>query len=96
MFAESMPTQLGRLNFDNRFAMELPGDAETENFRRQVSAACYSRVTPTPVSTPKLVAWSPEAAALLDLPPEVDESGMFAEVFGGNRVLDGMDPLATC
>ncbi|MCE2461630.1 MAG: YdiU family protein [Pseudomonadales bacterium] len=96
MFAESMPTELRRLNFDNRFAMELPGDAETGNFRRQVGAACYSRVAPTPVSTPKLVAWSPEAAALLDLPAEVDGSGLFAEVFAGNRVLDGMDPIATC
>ena len=96
MLAESMPTELGRLNFDNRFAMELPGDGETGNFRRQVGAACYSRVAPTPVSAPTLVAWSREAAALLDLPAGVDQRGLFAEVFAGNRVLDGMDPIATC
>lgn len=96
MLAESTQTDLGRLNFDNRFASELPADPETDNFRRQVASACYSRVRPTPVTKPLLVAWSSEAAGLLDLPSEVGEGGLFAEVFGGNRVLDGMDPIATC
>ena len=96
MLAESTPAELGRLNFDNRFALALPADPESDNFRRQVASACYSRVMPTPVSEPRLVAWSPEAAALLDLPSEVDESDLFAEVFAGNRLLEGMDPIATC
>ncbi|MDE0176972.1 MAG: protein adenylyltransferase SelO family protein, partial [Gammaproteobacteria bacterium] len=96
MLAESTPAELGRLNFDNRFALALPADPESDNFRRQVASACYSRVMPTPVSEPRLVAWSPEAAALLDLPSEVDESDLFAEVFGGNRLIEGMDPIATC
>ncbi len=84
------------LNFDNRYADQLPADPEPENFRRQVSAACYSRVLPTPVPAPKLIGWSREAAELLDLPPQVDEAGAFAEVFAGNRLLDGMQPIATC
>ena len=96
MFAQSTSTELGQLNFDNRFVSELPGDPESGNFRRQVADACYSRVMPTPVSKPRLVAWSPEAAALLDLPADVDGNELFAEVFVGNRVLDGMDPIATC
>ena len=97
MFAEpTIPSDLGCLNFDNRFAAELPGDPEADNFRRQVALACYSRVLPTPAPAPRLVAWSPETAALLDLPAEVEESGVLAEVFAGNRVLDGMDPIATC
>ena len=96
MFAETSLSELGRLNFDNRFALTLPADPESDNFRRQVASACYSRVMPTPVSEPRLVAWSPEAATLLDLPPAVEESGSFADVFAGNRVLDGMDPIATC
>ena len=96
MFAETSLSELGRLNFDNRFALKLPADPESDNFRRQVASACYSRVMPTPVSEPRLVGWSPEAAALLDLPPAVEERGSFADVFAGNRVLDGMDPIATC
>ena len=96
MFAEPMPTELGELSFDNRFATELPGDRETGNFRRQVASACFSRVLPTRVGAPRLVAWSAQTAELVDLPGAVDETGTFAEVFAGNRVLDGMDPIATC
>ena len=32
------------LTFDNSFTRELPADPETENYRRQVKQACYSRV----------------------------------------------------
>ena len=87
---------LEALHFDNRFAAELPGDPECENFRRQVSGACYSRVLPQPVSSPKLIAWSPETAALLDLPDSPPDARHYADVFAGNRVLAGMDPIATC
>ena len=87
---------LEELRFDNRFAADLPADPEADNFRRQVSGACYSRVQPQAVAAPRLIAWSPEAAALLDLPGEPSDAGRYAEVFAGNRMLDGMDPIATC
>ena len=90
------PRTLADLRFDNRYAHELPADPVAENYRRQVSNACYSHVLPTPVRAPKLIGWAPAAAALLDLPPEPAEEGALAEVFGGNRVLDGMAPIATC
>ena len=87
---------LDALRFDNRYVEALPGDPEERNFRRQVAQACYSRVEPTPASAPKLIGWSQDAAALLDLPAEADEAGAFAEVFAGNRLLAGMAPFATC
>ena len=87
---------LDRLHFDNRFTAELPGDPERGNHRRQVQGACYARVTPTPVSAPRLVAYSLEAAALLDLTAEDCGSTDFLQVFAGNRLLPGMDPYATC
>ena len=89
-------TALDALRFDNRYVAELPADPERENSRRQIAAACYSHVLPTPVRQPKLIAWSPETAALLDLPAEVGQNGAFAEVFSGNRTLPGMAPIATC
>ena len=89
-------TALDALVFDNRYVAELPADPETDNFCRRVAAACYSHVLPTPARQPKLIAWSPETAALLDLPATVDPGGAFAEVFAGNRVLAGMAPIATC
>ena len=86
---------LAALRFENRFADALPEDPEQRNFRRQV-AACYSRVAPTPAPAPRLVGWSADAAALVDLPSRVDAAGPFAQVFAGNRLLPGMTPIATC
>ncbi|MCR9200521.1 MAG: YdiU family protein [Planctomycetaceae bacterium] len=87
---------LESLEFSNRFSRELPADHNSANSRRQVHYACYSRVSPTPVSAPSVVSWSREVAADLDLPPEECERPLFAELFGGNRLLDGMDPFAMC
>ena len=95
MLAMTTPLTLDTLRFDNRYVAELPGDPVAENYRRQV-AACYSPVQPTPVRKPRLIGWWAEAAALLDLPAQVEETGAYAEVFAGNRVLAGMAPIATC
>ncbi|HBJ38424.1 MAG TPA: YdiU family protein [Planctomycetaceae bacterium] len=87
---------LDELRFDNRFTRLLPGDPETRNFRRQVHQACYSRVLPTPVVAPKLVAFSREVCELLELDITATGESAMAEVFGGNRVLPDMDPFAMC
>ena len=87
---------LDSLRFTNRFTRELPGDPETRNLRRQVRGACWSRVSPTAVCKPELVAHAWEVAKLLDLEVTADNAFAFAEVFGGNRLLEGMDPFAMC
>ena len=87
---------MAALRFDNRFTLDLPADPLTENRRRQVFSACYSRVRPTPVTAPRLVAYSPEAAALLDLSETTCRSEAFTQVFAGNLLLPGMDPHAAC
>ena len=87
---------LDELRFDNQFVGNLPADPEPANFRRQVRNACYSRVLPTVVQSPKLIAWSREVGELLDLDPAVVESDEFARVFGGNKGVNGMDPFAMC
>jgi uncharacterized protein YdiU (UPF0061 family) len=84
------------LKFDNRFLAELPGDPEQGPRRRQVHGACWSRVQPTPVQQPQLLAHSPEVAALLGIPEAEIATPEFAEVFGGNRLIAGMDPYAAC
>ena len=96
MNAQPHAAALADLRFDNRFTRELPADPVSHNQRRQVTGACYSRVQPTPVSAPRLVAFAPEVAALLDLPPEAAGSTEFTQVFAGNALLPGMDPHATC
>jgi uncharacterized protein YdiU (UPF0061 family) len=87
---------LKSLNFDNSFVKDLPADPKPENYRRQVSEACYSRVLPTKVTAPKLVASSRETAELLDLSEESCTSSLFTELFAGNSLLPGMDPFAMC
>ena len=87
---------LARLRFDNRFVAELPADPIPGNYRRAVEGACYSRVAPTPVLQPTLVAYAREVAALLDLSAADCASSSFAEVFAGNRLLPGMLPYASC
>ena len=82
--------------FDNHFTHHLPGDEETENFRRQVTGACYSKVHSTPVKKPRLVAHSPKVAALLGLSEEFCESDEFLQSFSGNALMPGMDPYAMC
>ncbi|MBI1398075.1 MAG: YdiU family protein [Betaproteobacteria bacterium] len=81
-------------SFDNAFVRELPGDPDADPRPRQVHGALYSRVMPTPVSAPRVLAWSREVAALLGLTAADVESGEFAEVFGGNALIEGMEPYA--
>jgi serine/tyrosine/threonine adenylyltransferase len=82
------------LQFDNRFVRELPADPEAGPRVRQVHKALYSRVEPTPVSAPRLIAHSPEVAALLGISEAEVASPQFAQVFGGNALVAGMEPYA--
>ena len=80
---------LEQLRFENTFVRDLPADPVRTNIPRQVSNACYTRVDPTPVVAPRLLAWSDDLAALLGMArPDT------AEVLAGNRVLPGMEPYA--
>ena len=85
-----------QLQFDNRFLEELPGDPEPDNFVREVRGACYSRVQPTPVRSPTMVAFSPETANLLGIEATDCSSETFLQVLAGNKLLPGMDPFAMC
>jgi len=82
------------LRFDNRFTSELPADSHSGPQRRQVHGALYSWVEPTPVAAPRLIAHSPEVAALLGISAADVAGPLFAQVFSGNARLDGMRPYA--
>jgi serine/tyrosine/threonine adenylyltransferase len=82
------------LVFDNAFVRELPGDTESGTHSRQVYGAAYSRVMPTPVQAPALIAHSREVAALVGFSEADVRQPLFAEVFGGNALIDGMEPYA--
>jgi len=82
------------LRFDNTFVCKLPSDPEEGSRVRQVHGALFSLVHPTPVAAPRLVAYSPEVAALLGIEEADVKSPAFAEIFGGNALLEGMQPYA--
>ena len=56
--------------------------------------AFYTRLPPASLPDPQLVAISDEVADLLELPNEWRSSREFVEVFAGNRLMPGSEPLA--
>jgi uncharacterized protein YdiU (UPF0061 family) len=83
------------LRFDNSFIARLPGDPLRGPGVREVRGAMYSRVDPTPVAAPRVLAVSREMAALLELYEADLAAPEFAQVFGGNALYPGMQPFAS-
>jgi protein adenylyltransferase len=77
------------LEFENSFVRDLPADPVPDNVPRQVPAASYTRVDPTPVAAPRLLGWSDALGEYLGLGKPAG-----AEILAGNRVLPGMQPYA--
>ncbi|MEB3330360.1 MAG: YdiU family protein [Candidatus Sericytochromatia bacterium] len=75
---------------------DLPVDLSEAPGPRQVHGAVASRVLPTSVARPRLLAHAEEVAGMLGLSAAAVSSEGFAEVFGGNALTPGMEPWATC
>jgi protein adenylyltransferase len=86
---KAAPVPFERVAFENTFVRDLPADAVLTNVPRPVSNACYTRVQPTPVAKPRLLAWSDELGDFLGI-----ERPASPDVFAGNRILPGMQPYA--
>lgn len=84
---------LDQATFTNSFVDELRGEIAPDARPRQVPGACYSRIHPTPVAAPRLLAWSKEFAAFLGL-SEPAETGAAVDILGGNLVTPSMKPFA--
>ena len=54
----------------------------------------YTRLNPTPLPEPKLIAFNPEAAPLIGLQAGEEARAEFADIFTGNTLLPGSAPLA--
>ncbi|OYY74200.1 MAG: hypothetical protein B7Y40_05520 [Gammaproteobacteria bacterium 28-57-27] len=88
--------KLEQLRLDNSYVRELPADPEQHPGARQIYAACYSHIKPTPVRAPKLLACAHETATLLGLDTDECSTPAFADIFSGNTLLPGMQPYAAC
>lgn len=84
------------MKFDNLALRILPVDTSREPGSRQVSGACFSLVSPTPVTAPKIVAISKDALALIGIGDNMTDSDEFVEYLSGNKVMEGSEPAAHC
>src|SRR5262245_6776719 len=89
-----VPASLEDVAFENSFVRDLPADPVLANVPRPVSNAAYTRVEPTPVAAPRLLAWSEELGDYLGIRRPQEVSGLVAEVLGGSKTLPGMQPYA--
>jgi uncharacterized protein YdiU (UPF0061 family) len=85
--------------FDEKMAIAPPRGASLEELRFDNSFAALGeafceRRTPTGIPGARLVAFSPEAAALIGLRPGEERRPAFADVVSGNGLLPGMEPVA--
>ena len=65
-----------------------------ENLYARLPERFYHRQSPVPVERPRLVALNAELAEQLGMPAERVDPDRLADVFAGNEVPDGADPLA--
>lgn len=90
-------SSLERLEFDNVALKKLPLDPSEEPGVRQVKGACFSRVTPQPLTKPRFVAVSHQAQALLGLHgEEVLNDPLGPEYLSGSKIMPGSEPAAHC
>jgi uncharacterized protein YdiU (UPF0061 family) len=82
------------VSFSSRFIESTPGDPLIDRRPRQVHGALWSKVQPTPVPAPRLVAWSPEVARQLGLDEATLRSPEAVQVLAGNALWPGMVPYA--
>ncbi|GAB3845995.1 YdiU family protein [Hymenobacter terrigena] len=84
---------LDQATFENPFVDALRGEASGNKGSRQVPGYCYSRVAPTPVHAPHLLAWSDELGELLGLARPAERSATVA-ILAGNLLTPSMKPFA--
>ncbi|GLD93475.1 hypothetical protein PINS_up002067 [Pythium insidiosum] len=96
--------------FDNAVLRGLPVEKEARDGVRPIVGACFSRVQPTPIEDPELVAVSPEALRLvgIDLASVEDATGTndpheglvsvdeLTPFLAGNKLFDGSETAAQC
>ena len=85
--------QISDKKFSNTFTSAFPGDNSGDLSPRQTPGVLFSKTLPTPVSDPKLLAWTEDLAQEMgmDLPNEED-----IKILAGNKITASMFPYAAC
>lgn len=85
---------LSTKEYKNRFVNTFDGDDSGDLHPRQTPGVLYSKAAPTPVSKPRLLAWSDELAHELDIQKPSDPEDI--NILGGNLITPSMQPYAAC
>ena len=89
-----MSTQFQDIIYSNNFVNSFNGVDKATRRPKETLDALYSRAMPTPVSSPKLIAYSVELGKLLGVNEIPNKESI--EVLSGNRVVQSMIPYAAC
>jgi uncharacterized protein YdiU (UPF0061 family) len=94
MCSQKQMERLRSKDYKKEFVNNFPGD-ESGNLRpRQTPGVLFSKAVPTPVSNPRLVAWSDALARELGI--QKPESPEDIQILAGNLVTPSMYPYAAC
>lgn len=87
-------TDLAQLDFESVFVDSLTGEHVGPNHPRQVPGVMFSRVQPTPVRAPRLLAWSEPLARQLGIDRPESDTAAAVHILAGNSLAPGMKPYA--
>ena len=104
ILSTSLSSLLSNLGFDNKNTKNLPVDKDNNNYAvsRQTPNVIFAPAFPTPVTSPRLIAYSTDALELLGLhvpDDSTDHAAFVTEIetyFSGNKLLPGSNPVAHC
>ena len=74
--------------------MPFPKNLNSNTRYSNLPDSFYRRVKPQPLNDPYLVSFSPVVAELLDIEEDKLKTTEFIEIFSGNRLINGSDPIA--
>lgn len=74
--------------------MSFPKNLNPDTRYSNLPDSFYRRVKPQPLNDPYLVSFSPVMAELLDIDQDKLKTAEFIEIFSGNRLINGSDPIA--
>ncbi|MCZ6488614.1 MAG: YdiU family protein, partial [Gammaproteobacteria bacterium] len=74
--------------------MSFPQNLKTNTRYSSLPDSFYRRVKPQPLNNPYLLSFSPQVAELLDIDPEYIASSECTDIFTGNQLANGSDPIA--
>ena len=86
---------ISELRFHQNFTSALPGDFTNSLQSRMTPQVIYSAIHPTPVKKPECIAWSDDAAEILNLSQPKSTDGEEAHFFAGNKIFENMQPFTT-